>query len=178
MKKVISFVIILIIFSACNTNNEGESEKIAEQETEKAVVSEDGFYGEEINEDGIVEMSDFLAKIETEDSLEVKIKGTIEKTCKMKGCWMTVKTSEGETMRVSFKDYGFFVPKEGMEGKEVIIEGVAKKKLTSVQELKHFAQDGGATKKELEAITEDSEELTFVADGVIIKEVKSASNPE
>jgi len=178
MKKLVSFIIVVSVLAACNTNskNENSSEDKVVEVKEELVRAEDGHYGEEINEEGVVEMSDFLTQIEMNDSLFVKIKGTIEKTCKMKGCWMTVETGEGETMRVSFKDYGFFVPMEGMEGKEVIIEGMAKKKLTSVQELKHYAQDGGATKKELEAITEDSEELTFVANGVIIKHLNS--NPD
>lgn len=179
MKKLLNLIIVVSVFVACNTNskNEETSGNIIEETKEELIESNDGYYGEEINEEEIVEMSDLLSQIEMKDSLSVKIKGTIEKTCKMKGCWMTVETSEGETMRVSFKNYGFFVPKEGMEGKEVIIEGMAKKKLTSVQELKHYAQDGGATKKELEAITEDSEELTFVAHGVIIKEARTGSSP-
>jgi hypothetical protein len=76
-------------------------------------------------------------------------------------------------MRVTFKDYGFFVPKEGMEGKEVVFEGVAKRKVTDVDMLKHFAEDAGKSQEEIDAITEPKVELTFVANGVIIKEKES-----
>lgn len=179
MKKTLSLILVALVFVACggNAQNEETIENATEETNAEAVEVADGYYGEEINEDGAVTMSEFIAKMEQGDSLAIKVNGTIEKTCKMKGCWMTVVTNEGETMRVSFKDYGFFVPKEGMEGKEVIIEGMAKKKLLTVEELKHYAEDGGATKEELEAITEDSEELTFVANGVIIKEVETGSEP-
>jgi len=175
MKKVANIILIAFIAAACtNSTKQGESTEQIAMENSQVL---DGFFGEKISEEGLVEMPDFLAQMESTDSMNVKLKGTIEKTCKMKGCWMTVKTNEGNTMRVSFKDYGFFVPKEGMEGKEVIIEGMAKKKLTTVNELKHYAQDGGATKAELEAITEDSEELTFVANGVIIKGAGEEAQP-
>jgi len=175
MKKLFTLFLGAAVFMNCATQS-NETEVVEnEVSTEVASVSYDGFYGEEINADDVVEMDMFLAKMKENDSLAVKLKGTIEKTCKMKGCWMTVVTNEGETMRVSFKDYGFFVPQEGMEGKEVIFEGMAKKKVMSEQELKHYAQDGGATKDELEAISGDSEELTFIANGVIIKDANKVA---
>ena len=173
MKNLLSLLLITSFLVACSSQTkEAETSEIENKGQVEEVKSNDGFYGEQIDVEGAIAMNVFLTEIEANDSMQVKMKGTIDKTCKMKGCWMTIVTNEGETMRVSFKDYGFFVPQEGMEGKEVIFEGMAKKKLTSVQELKHYAQDGGATKAELAAITEDSEELTFVANGVIIKEVK------
>ena len=58
---------------------------------------------------------------------------------------MTIKTGDSSTMRVTFKDYGFFVPKEGMEGKSAIFEGKVTKTVTTVETLKHFAQDDTKT---------------------------------
>jgi hypothetical protein len=81
---------------------------------------------------------------------------------------MKVKTTDGQTMRVSFKDYGFFVPKD-IAGKTVVIDGEAKMKTTSVAELQHYAEDAGKSKAEIAKITEPKHELTFVADGVIVK---------
>jgi hypothetical protein len=142
-----------------------------EQVTEE--TSEYSNYGEAITPEGAVEMQALLAQLEGQDSLAIKMTGAIEQTCSKMGCWMTVDMGNGETMRVTFKDYGFFVPKEGMEGKEVVFEGVAKRKVTDVDMLKHFAEDAGKTQEEIDAITEPKVELTFVANGVIIKEKES-----
>lgn len=83
---------------------------------------------------------------------------------------MTVKTADSSTMRVTFKDYGFFVPKVGQEGKSAIFDGILTKKVTSVETLRHFAQDEGKSASEIESITEPIEEYTFVASGVLIED--------
>jgi Domain of unknown function (DUF4920) len=97
----------------------------------------------------------------------LKLEGEVESVCQAAGCWMKLKLENGETMRVSFKDYGFFVPKN-IAGKKVIIEGTAKVTETSVDELKHYAEDAGKSKAEIDKITKPKTELTFVADGVLI----------
>ena len=106
---------------------------------------------------------------EFQDGQKIMITTTIEKTCVVKGCWMEVKDGQGGTMRVTFKDYGFFVPTEGMEGKETVIEGILEKRTYSVDELRHFAEDAGKSEAEIATITEPKEEFAFVADGVVIK---------
>jgi hypothetical protein len=70
-------------------------------------------------------------------------------------------------MRIKFKDYGFFVPMD-ISGKNVIFEGLAFKDTTSVEDLKHYAMDGGQTEEEITAITEPEINTSFLADGVIV----------
>lgn len=72
-----------------------------------------------------------------------------------------------ETM-VRFKDYGFFMPLDS-KGKEVIVEGKAFVKETSVDELKHYAEDAGKSKEEIAKITESKVEYAFLANGVLMK---------
>jgi hypothetical protein len=50
-----------------------------------------------------------------------------------------------------------------------VFEGEAKVKTTSVAELRHYAEDAKKSKTEIMKITEPKRELTFVADGVIVK---------
>ena len=85
----------------------------------------------------------------------------------MKGCWMTIDLENGEKMRVTFKDYGFFVPKD-IAGQKVVIDGYAYNSITDVETLRHFAEDAGSPQEEIDAITEDKQEITFVANGVAI----------
>ncbi len=81
---------------------------------------------------------------------------------------MEVALNDTESMRVTFKDYGFFVPKDA-SGRTVVIDGYAFNDTTTVAELKEYAKDDGASKEEIEKITEPQAELVFVARGVIIQ---------
>jgi Domain of unknown function (DUF4920) len=124
--------------------------------------------GKKINEKGAVSAAELPKKMADKPALNTKVAGTVESVCQAKGCWMKVVTANGETMRVTFKDYGFFVPKD-IVGKTVVFEGEAKMKTTPVAELQHYAEDAGKSKEEIAKITEPKHELTFVADGVIVK---------
>jgi hypothetical protein len=55
---------------------------------------------------------------------------------------------------------------------EVIVNGKAFVKETSVKELQHYAEDAGKTKEEIALITESKVEFAFEADGVLIKKSK------
>lgn len=126
-----------------------------------------GSFGEKIDKKGAVSVKKLPKKLKSADSLNIKVKGVVVEVCQSKGCWMTIDMGEDETMRVKFKDYGFFVPKDAA-GKTAIMHGVVKKEMISVEELQHLAEDGGKSKEEIAKITEPQEELTFMADGVII----------
>jgi hypothetical protein len=49
------------------------------------------------------------------------------------------------------------------------MRGTASINVTSVEELRHYAEDAKKSKEEIEKITEPKSELVFEADGVIIK---------
>jgi hypothetical protein len=51
----------------------------------------------------------------------------------------------------------------------VVILGRAKKEITSVEDLKHFAEDEGLSQEEIDNITEPKHELKFTATGVLIR---------
>ena len=69
---------------------------------------------------------------------------------------------------VRFKDYGFFMPLDSKD-REVIVEGKAFVKETSVKELQHYAEDAGKSKEEIAKITEPKKEFAFEANGVLMK---------
>jgi hypothetical protein len=100
--------------------------------------------------------------------LQVKLSATVDAVCQKKGCWMDLKSGDSSTLRVTFKDYGFFVPKDAA-GKQAVVQGIAKIEETSVADLKEYAKDAGKSTEEIEAIKEPKKELVFEATGVIIK---------
>ena len=166
MKKILVLVLCLAVFS-CSQKKEAANEQQSEEKVQKAFV---GNYGEQITAEGAISVEELVSQLEGKDSVTAKVMGEIIVTCEKKGCWMNVVAGNGEEMRVTFKDYGFFVPTEGMEGKQVIMEGTAKREMVAVDMLKHFAEDAGKSQTEIDAITEPEEKLNFVATGVIIKD--------
>ena len=97
----------------------------------------------------------------------IQIKGEIKSTCKMKGCWMELDVAE-KTIFVRFKDYRFFVPKEGAEGKLAVVNGKLSIDTLSVAQLKHYAEDAGKSKEEISLIDKEEITMSFLAEGVII----------
>ncbi len=113
-------------------------------------------------------MADMMKQMQSKESLVATVEGKVSSVCQAKGCWMKIETGTGESIRVTFKDYGFFVPKD-LSGSTIIMKGVASYNVTSVEELRHYAEDAKKSKEEIEKITEPKKELVFEADGVLIK---------
>lgn len=128
------------------------------------------YYGDTINADGAMAMADFVTATMGKDSLDAKVDCEIITSCKKKGCWMDVKLADDRAMSVRFKDYGFFVPTEGLEGKRAVIQGHAVREVTSVDDLRHYAEDAGKTPEEIAAITAPDTNWVFTAEGVIIRD--------
>ena len=105
-----------------------------------------------------------------EDNFEItNISGQIIDVCPKKGCWMNVKVNT-DTVFVKFKDYGFFVPKNGIEGKKAVINGILSTETVSVKELQHYAEDAGKSELEISKINKPEIKFSFLADGIIIKD--------
>ena len=170
MKK--SYVIILglglAMSTACqNQNAESASEEVAIEENSAESIP--GNYGADLEVAGVVSPAEMISVVEKEGNFEGKIAGEIKEVCTKKGCWLTMDLPNGESMRVTFKDYGFFVPTTS-QGYPIILEGVAVLTETDVETLRHYAEDGGMSEEEVAAITEPKREITFEAVGVVIKD--------
>ena len=120
-------------------------------------------YGDDIN----IELS-YSEKIDNNFELN-NISGEIINVCPKKGCWMNVKV-DTDTIFVKFKDYGFFVPKTGIEGKQILMSGNIFRDTISVERLRHYAEDAKQTKQEIELITEPEYKINMIAEGVAIRE--------
>lgn len=95
----------------------------------------------------------------------VAVKGKVTDVCDKKGCWLTIQTEDNSQFFVKMKDYGFFVP-TALKGKNVVLEGSAERKVTSVDEQKHYAEDAKKPQAEIDAIKTPKEEIRFVANGI------------
>lgn len=168
----ISHLVVLafgIAFSTACQNQKSETvlEEVATEVSAADTVP--GSYGANVALTGVVSPAEMVSVVEKEGNFEGKITGKINEVCTKKGCWLIMDLPNGESMRVTFKDYGFFVPTTS-QGYPVVLEGIALLTETDVETLRHYAQDEGKSKEEVEAITEPKREITFEAVGVIIKE--------
>ncbi len=102
------------------------------------------------------------------DTIQVTMRGMVSDVCSKKGCWMTLPLSNGEELMVRFKDYGFFVPTDASG--EAIVNGLAYVSETSLADLRHYAEDAGASSAEIEAIIEPKITYSLMADGVLLAE--------
>lgn len=172
MKKTLGLLAVMALVTACNKKDHTATGK-EDASAGEAVTYQ--VFGDSITKEGAISKDEMLARYEAMkpgDTLNVKFSSEISSTCKKKGCWMTLKLATGKEAFVKFKDYAFFVPKEGAENHEAIVSGKAFIEETSVDELKHEAKDAGKTQEEIDKITEPSKNYRFMADGVLIAEAK------
>ena len=74
---------------------------------------------------------------------EVLVETRIAKVCQKKGCFFVAQEGQS-TARVTFKDYGFFIPTDS-GGKTVVLLGTFSRKSVSKEQAEHYAADLGET---------------------------------
>ena len=170
MRRHIKFlfpICIALLLVSCGQENKSESSTAKVTTPSKHYE----FYGDSINTEGALSTSELFSKTanQTEkDSLVTKVTGEIVESCSNKGCWVSIKAPNKEVLTLRFKDYGFFVPTSGLEGKTLIADGVTRWEVTSVEELRADAKEEGKSAKEIASIKEPQKYLSFTASGVAI----------
>ena len=168
MKKIVLLVIAGLSIIACkNTQENQEQEETATVEVKTTYQT----FGEGFDAEGILTKDEMIKEyqnLKEGDTVDVRFTSKVNSVCQAKGCWMRLDMGEDESL-VKFKDYAFFMPKD-IAGQEVIVEGKAFVETTSVEDLKHFAEDAGKSQDEIDAITEPKMTLSFLSSGVLIPE--------
>ncbi len=163
MKNLLKFcVVAFFILGACKTEN---------KEDVKPKSNDYQFIGNQISVGEALTAAQMLEKFKTlqiGDTINAKFASTINEVCTKKGCWMKLPLDNKTEIMVRFKDSSFFMPLDSKD-KEVIINGVAFVKETSVEELRHYAEDAGKSKEEIAKITEPKTAFAFEANGVLMR---------
>ena len=123
-------------------------------------------FGVATTEKGAVSASELSSLLSDKEPKEIKVKGKVTEVCKAEGCWLRMQTAEGTTM-IRMKDHKFFVP-VSMQGKTIVAEGTATLKESSVDMLRHYAEDAGKSKEEIAAIKEPKKEVVLQAKGILV----------
>ncbi len=128
-------------------------------------------FGEKFKVGKILSKDEMLKKyknLKKGDTINVQFQSNIKSVCKKKGCWMKMDLAGDDTSFVKFVDYGFFVSLNA-DNSLAIVSGKAFVDVISVDELKHYAKDGGKSSAEIAKITKPEVTYSFLASGVYIK---------
>ncbi len=93
---------------------------------------------------------------------EVLVETRIAKVCKKKGCFFVAQEG-ASTVRVTFKDYSFFIPTDS-GGKDVVLLGTFSRKAVSKKDAEHYSADLG----EKAAASPEKFEYSIVASAISI----------
>ncbi len=124
-------------------------------------------FGVKTNEKDAITADALAATVQGKENVAVKVKGKVIEVCKAEGCWLKMETANGNNIMVRMKDHAFFVP-VAINGKTIVAEGVASIKETPVETLRHYAEDAGKSKEEIEAIKEPKKEILLKAQGILV----------
>jgi len=158
-RNLIMFLIFILLFNCKNNRLNGKH----------VIIDSISFlrYGEEFDLNNIMTGDDLLNEIQnSSDTIHTKLRAKIKDVCSKKGCWATLELPNKEELMVRFKDYSFFLPLESSG--EAIINGIAFNSYTSVEVLRHYAEDSGASFNEIETIIEPKVTYNFIAEGVLL----------
>ncbi|MFW6023219.1 MAG: DUF4920 domain-containing protein, partial [Myxococcota bacterium] len=110
--------------------------------------------------------ADLVADAAEYEGKLVRTEGVARRVCKRKGCWMELATGPDESVpgcRVTFQDYGFFVPVDSA-GAETRVQGRVEARTVPEEVVAHMEAEGGRFMDKADDGT--ARELRLVATGV------------
>lgn len=122
-----------------------------------------GVFGAGVNLERATPLADVVADPMKVHGRPVRVDGVMADVCTRKGCWMVMRDGDVE-MRVRFKDYAFFVPRDSHE-RRVIAQGIITVEEQTEEAAKHYAEESGHPERAAE-IVGPQKVVTMVATGV------------
>ncbi len=140
-------ILVSLLLAAVNAT----AEEAVVRLSEPVVVTDDyETFGRPLVVDADIHgLADTIEQAETLLDQRVLVETRVSKVCKKKGCFFIA--TDGDTVvRVSFRDYGFFVPTD-IGSKTVLLEGSLVKVERSPEQAAHQKEDVGSDDAPLDA---------------------------
>lgn len=113
-----------------------------------------------------VTLAQVLAAPSEYDGKTVAVEARVRRACLKKGCWMELAADDaGPGVRVTFKDYGFFVPRDSA-GWTARVEGTVKVATVPAAQADHLEAEGARLAR---GAGGDAHEVRVVATGVELR---------
>ena len=126
-------------------------------------------FGTTVPDGDALSPAELIAQADDLTGKTVLVEGEVREACQMAGCWLTLTDDQGRTVRVEVprdesESYVYTFPKD-ISGATVRLTGLLDVETESVADLRHYAEDGGASPAEVAAITEPRQTLVLTAAG-------------
>lgn len=125
-------------------------------------------FGEKLAAGETIPVAQVLADPSKWEGKVVRVEGLVRRACTKKGCWMEIVAdgNESPTCRVTFKDYGFFVPLDAA-GSKATLAGTVEVAQVPRARVDHLAAEGAT----FATVNEDgsASEVRIVATGVELR---------
>ena len=142
MKSILLTLAVLLGMYASFAAGAADENEVLRLSEPVAVSETHEIFGAPLPEDGIpVELGDLLENSAQYEGKDVLLSTRIAKVCQKKGCFFIAQQG-ADSLRVTFKDYGFFIPTDS-GGKTVTLAGTFSRKSLSREQAAHFAEDLG-----------------------------------
>lgn len=180
MKRILLLIPFLAL-AACADAPEAPSEASPETTATASSTGEMLLVGEALPAGDALTAEALVAQAEALNGETVLVEGEIEKVCQMAGCWLTFITDDNESIRVAVPrdeddNYVFTFPTD-VAGQMVRVGGTFTVEEESVEVLRHYAEDEGASEEEVAAITEPRLTLALVASGAELAMASAPAEP-
>ncbi len=165
MKRILVFAAVFILPAALWA---GKSHKGWSEEARSAVDSDGvvrrGMISEKADPISVDECAARSKKLKNKGVL---VEGRVTSVCQTKGCWLVMTGDDsGALVRIRFKDYKYFVPKD-IAGHRALVQGKLKVKRLSRKAAQHYEDDrAGAAGEKPRKIRKGRTEITIMADAV------------
>jgi hypothetical protein len=171
MRALLGFSLLLV---ACQTSSAPEPSKVSaapQPASSSAVRTPEGTpFGTPITGgDARKPLAEVLKAPDTFAGKTVLVEGHVRKACSRKGCWMELAESadpKAAGCRVTFKDYGFFVPTDSA-GSEALVEGTLEVATVKARHVEHLEEEGASFSDKQSDGT--AREVRLVATGVELR---------
>jgi hypothetical protein len=143
--SVRSFVVCgVLALAGCNTSKAPTPEAPAPAAAAPAPTPPRKTFGSPLGASPAVALADVLKTPDKFADQTVTVEGEVRRACTRKGCWMELSEAPDAAApgcRVTFKDYGFFVPTDSA-GSKARVEAKVESKLVKPELVAHLESEG------------------------------------
>jgi hypothetical protein len=121
--------------------------------------------GEKLPSGKALTVAELMASAATLDGKSALVEGDVRRACSRKGCWMELAPkadAKGPGIRVTFKDYAFFVPTDSA-GSKARVQGTVKVATLAPDLAAHYESEGATVPRGADG---QPREIQIVATGV------------
>jgi hypothetical protein len=159
-------VVVVLSLLGCKTEAEPAATAPAPEPSSAAAAPPRKTFGEPLTAGASVALADVLKAPDKFAEQSVLVEGEVRRACTRKGCWMELSEAQDPAApgcRVTFKDYGFFVPTDSA-GSKARVQARVESKVLKPALVSHMEEEGAKfAQKEADG---SAREVRLVASGV------------